>query len=276
MEVYGLVFSEKDPAGRGIAEYLIGGLKPDNTEECIRASRCYKGGNYYLAGFTEDTIYFEFLDERLPGNVSGYIVLSRHSSAKRVKSYTVHHTGNYGPEAPYGGRPRSLSIAHPTVTHKLLLIMRRKAEEYGRIGEYEVSYEATHHGPTELGKPLNFIEIGSSIDEWTDPVNHRVIGEAIIEFLEDPGHECKVVAGLGGGHYPRKHTRKALEDNYCYGHIMAKYALPYLSMETLGMMVERSLPKPGVMVVEKKGTRREHRVIIEEFANKKGLGLEYI
>ncbi len=276
MTYYGLVFSEKDPAGRGVAEYIVESLGLDKTSDCSGATRCFIGENFVLAGFTEDTIHFEFLDDRLPNRVDKYIVLSRHSSAKKVKSYTVHHTGNFGPEALYGGEPRRLSVASPPVSHKLLLLLRVKAEEHGRFEDYEVSYEATHHGPTSPSKPLNFIEIGSTIDEWKDPVNHRVLGEAIIEYLSDPSHQCRVVAGIGGGHYPRKHTKKAFNDNYCYGHIMAKYALPYLSHEILDQMINRSVPSPDVIVVEKKGTRREHRSLIEEYADEKGLMIEYI
>ncbi len=275
-ELFGLVYSVDDPAGSGVARYIVEYYGLDRGSECRGSVECFIGKNFYLAGFKEDVIYFEFLDERMPSDVERYIVLSRHSSSKRVKSYTVHHTGNFGPEAPYGGRPRSLSIANPPVAHKLLLLLRKYAEEYKRFGEYEVSYEATHHGPTGVGKPLNFIEIGSSIDEWRDSVNHGVLGSAIIEFLESPIHECVVVTGIGGGHYPRKHTRLAFEKNYCYGHIMAKYALPYLSKGVLDLMVKRSDPMPKKIVVERKGTRREHRSIIEEYVGEKGFILEYV
>jgi D-aminoacyl-tRNA deacylase len=274
--MYGLVFSEKDPAGKGMAEYIIGRLSPEKTDECRRATRCYRGDNYYIAGYMEDEIYFEFLDEDMPKSIVSYIFLSRHSSAKQVKSYTVHHTGNFGDEAPYGGKPRTLSIANPVVSHKLLLLLREKAEEYNRIGEYEVSYEATHHGPTGLRKPLSFIEIGSTIDEWKDPVNHEVVGETIISFLKDPRHECIPVIGIGGGHYPRKHTAKALKDGYCYGHIMAKYALPYLTEEMIDQMIIKSDPRPVRIVVEKKGTRKEHRVIIQNYSKSHALPVEYL
>ncbi len=273
----GLVYSVNDPAGKGIAEYIIEMLKPDKTDKCINAETCYIGDNYILAGFREDTIEFEFLDHRLPENISMYVVLSRHSSAKKIKSYTVHHTGNFGPEAPFGGKPRSLSIANPRASHKQLILLKKYAEQYGRVKEYDVSYEATHHGPTEVKKPLNFIEIGSSIDEWRDPVNHRVVGDTVIDFLrEGVSSDCIVVIGFGGGHYPRKHTKMAFTRNYCYGHIMAKYALHHLSREIIGLMIEKTYPRPIKLVVEKKGTRREHRMIIEEYADENNIEIEYI
>ncbi len=273
---YGIVYSVNDPAGKGVAGKLIEILGFRECSICRDAVTCYCGENYVLAGFKEDVIYFDFLDQRLPGEVTHYIVLSRHSSARKVKSYTVHHTGNPGPEAPYGGKPRSLAVASPCVTYTLLLLLRKYAVEYGRLGEYEVSYEATHHGPTEANKPLTFIEIGSTLEEWVDGINHLVLANAVMELLNKGLVKCKPVLGIGGGHYPRKHTRKAFEDGYCYGHIFAKYALQYLDKEILHQAIKRSEPAPQAIVVEKKGTRREHRVLIEGFASSHGLVVEYI
>ena len=273
---FGLVYSINDPAGKGIADYIREYYKLEKSTECLSAGECYEGKDFILVGFMDEPIYFDYLDDRLPSRVTEYIVLSRHSSAKKVKSYTVHHTGNFGDDAPYGGKPRSLAVANPIVSHKLLLNLKKLSIEYGVNNEYEVSYEATHHGPTENKKPLCFIEIGSTLDEWRIPRNHEIVGLAVIKFLENPVHECRVVTGIGGRHYPWKHTKYAIENNYCYGHIMAKYALPYLSELTLNMMINNSVPRPEAIVVEKKGTRREHRELIEKYAEKEGIIVEYI
>ncbi|MCD6300445.1 MAG: D-aminoacyl-tRNA deacylase [Staphylothermus sp.] len=273
---FGLVYSVNDPAGKGIADYIREYYGLEKSSSCLNSEECFEGKDFILAGFKDETIYLEYLDERLPGKVTEYIVLSRHSSARKVKSYTVHHTGNFGDEALYGGKPRSLGIANPVVSHKLLLNLWKLSIECGVDKEYEVSYEATHHGPTENKKPLCFIEIGSSLDEWHIRRNHEIVGLAVIRFLENPVHECRVVAGVGGRHYPWKHTKYAIEENYCYGHIMAKYALAYLSYDTLNLMINKSIPRPEAIVIEKKGTRKEHREIIEEYANQEGIVVEYI
>lgn len=272
---YAIVFSINDPAGKGVAEKLIELMNFDKCSECISAEECYCIDNIVLAGFREDVIYFDFLDYRLP-KVDKVIVLSRHSSTAKVKSYTVHHTGNPGDQALYGGKPRSLAIAAPTVSHRLLLLLKKYAEEFKRINEYEVSYEATHHGPTEVNKPISFIEIGSSIDEWRDPVNHNVLAHTITEFFEVGESVCTPAIGIGGGHYPRKHTKQAFQNNICYGHIFAKYAIPYLDKYILEKAYTRSDPRPTVIVVEKKSTRREHRMFIEEYCSSKKLKLAYI
>ncbi|MCY0867997.1 MAG: D-aminoacyl-tRNA deacylase [Desulfurococcus sp.] len=270
----GLVYSIRDPAGRGIAKHITESLNLHAVEK-PGIPEYFEGNGFVLAGFEEDVIYFDFLEEKIPF-ASEYIVLSRHSSEAGVKSYTVHHTGNYGREALYGGKPMELGVASPVTAWRLLRLVKTHRDSYGR-GEYYVGYEATHHGPTSLSKPVVFVEIGSTLDEWSDPVNHKVIGDAVMGFLlgwiKD---DCRPVAGIGGGHYPRKHSEIALTQPVCYGHIMAKYSLENLSKQILKSMVERSIVKPEALVVEKKGTRLEHRALIEEFAAERGLQVEYI
>uniref|UniRef100_A0A7C4DAE3 D-aminoacyl-tRNA deacylase n=1 Tax=Staphylothermus marinus TaxID=2280 RepID=A0A7C4DAE3_STAMA len=270
----GLAYSVRDPAGSGIARYIVEYYKLESCSECIHAKECYCSSNFVLAGFEEDVLYFEFLDHRVPGLTQYYIVLSRHSSIEGVKSFTVHHTGNYG-EAAYGGKSSTLSVANPPVTHKLLLLLKKISEEKSRL-DYEICYEATHHGPTNNSKPLSFVEIGSSVEQWNDKLNHSIVGEAVIEFLENPFNNCIPTIGFGGTHYPRKHTELAFEKNYCYGHIMPRYALQYLSSEIVEQMINKTSVKPQHIVVEKKSTRKEHRELIEKEALKHNLSIEYV
>lgn len=270
----GLVYSLRDPAGSGVAEYIARRIE---LEKCDHSPRCGKGERALLAGFEEDVIYFDFLDKRLPGDVEYYVVLSRHSSEARVKSFTVHHTGNFGPQALYGGKPRELSIAYPKVAWALLRLLAKYKLVYDR-GDFEVSYEATHHGPTGLRKPIIFIEIGSGEDEWGDPLNHAVLGDSILEFIgiDLSGISCTPVIGIGGGHYPRKHSELALSSDICFGHIMPKYALDHLDRGVLSAMKANSIEEIKRIVVEKKGSRLEHRKLIETFCEEEGLELVYI
>lgn len=274
----GIVFSVKDPAGTGIAKYLIDTLKPKDSSICRGSAICFNGDNYVLAGFNEDVIFFDFLDERLPDEVEFYLVLSRHSSEAGVKSYTVHATGNFFDKVIAGGRPGELGIAYPLVEWFLLRSLYNLSKEEHKREEYEVSYEATHHGPTNLSKPIVFIEIGSSPAEWIDIKNHAVIGEAVKLLIERYPSipSCNVCIGVGGGHYPRKHTELALREDYCYGHIASKHVLDYLDASIIALMVKRTLGDVKYMLVERKSTRREHRELLEEFANTNNIILKYI
>jgi D-aminoacyl-tRNA deacylase len=45
-------------------------------------------------------------------------------------------------------------------------------------GRLRVAYEVTHHGPTELGIPSCFVEIGSMETEWRDPAAGKRLHKA--------------------------------------------------------------------------------------------------
>lgn len=268
-----IVYSKGDPAGTGSASFIVEQLKLNKCDLC-KFGECYCGENVVVAGFDDDVLYFDFLDDRLPKLVDYYIVLSRHSSVEGVKSYTVHHTGNFG-EAKYGGKPRSLAVANPPVTHKLLALLKRIVDEEGVEG-YDVCYEATHHGPTENSKPVTFLEIGSRYEEWIKPKNHYVVGTVVLELIENPVHVCTPVIGIGGTHYSHKHTEAALTKNLCYGHIMPKYALNHLDEFSFNLMINRSSIKPVKVIVEKKSTRREHREFVAQQSLQHGVSVDYI
>lgn len=271
--MFSIVFSIGDPAGAGIARYLVKAL---SCKRCDMFPECYDCGKMIIGGFEEDVLFFDFLDRYMPPETSFYVVASRHSSSAGVKSFTVHHTGNFGNEAPYGGRPRELGVSHPPVALALLRLLREYATLFNR-SEYEVSYEATHHGPTSLLKPLIFIEIGSTREEWVDPINQMVVGETLREFSEMKSiRECFPVIGIGGGHYPRKHTETALSRDVCYGHIASKHVVDLLDEDMLNQMTSKSHVSIRGVLVEKKSLRKDQREFIAEYASRRGLVIEYL
>jgi D-aminoacyl-tRNA deacylase len=269
-----IVFSYQDPAGVGTAEAL---KSMSSHAECSlrRARSCWILRDYdvVLAGFEEDDIYFDFLDEVFEGRVDGYIVLSRHSGGR--PSLTVHHPGNPGPEAPYGGKPRSLPPAWPSLAAHLLRTYRRVAEERELTGEFQVTLEATHHGPTELSKPIVFIEIGSSEREWVRRDAHEAMAETVLRVLREgpKAVECReTVIGVGDTHYPVKHTRNVLEKDYCYGHIFSKHVLQYLDENILAMAVQQSVePIRGIVLAKVPSAVKK---LVVAFAEKHGLRIE--
>jgi len=173
-----VVYSLRDPASRGASEELLGLI---NGGECSipRSTGCVYSDELgvYVAGFDEDTIKLDFLDDVAPSDVGAYIILSRHSGGK--PSLTVHYTGNPGPRTELGGRPWELSYTWPRLHAALIRTYRIVAEEHGLTRKFQVVLETTHHGPTSLKKPLVFIEIGSSEKEWGRRDAHRAMAETV-------------------------------------------------------------------------------------------------
>jgi D-aminoacyl-tRNA deacylase len=269
-----IAYSLADPAGSGAAKALA---ELASWEECSlpRAVSCLYEPRLraYLAGFREDTIYFDFLDEAAPRDTVAYIVLSRHSGGR--PTLTVHYTGNPGPEAPYGGRPRELSHTWPRLMAALLREYRRVASEAGLLEEFSLSLEATHHGPTSLARPIVFIEIGSSENEWRRGDTHQAMAETVYSvlrrgWLDEP---CSTVAiGVGDTHYPAKHTRNILEKSYCYGHIFSKHVLGNLTVELLEQAIARTRDPVDTIVLAKAPSKVKQ--LVRSFAERYGLQLE--
>ena len=271
-----VVYSISDPAGSGAAEALT---KLSEWEKCSldRAVSClYEPGlGVYLAGFRDDSIHMDFLDEIAPSKTTAYIVLSRHSGGK--PALTVHYTGNPGPEAPYGGQPHELSYTWPRLMASLLREYKRVAEKMGLLNEFSLSLEATHHGPTSLARPIVFIEIGSSENEWRRRDTHIAMAETVYNVLRRGwlNEPCsKVAIGVGDTHYPAKHTKAVLEKGVCYTHIFSKHVLENLNEELLSQAVEKSRDPVDTILYSKIPSRI--RSIIKMFAEKEELGVEKV
>jgi D-aminoacyl-tRNA deacylase len=279
---FGLVFSEIDEAGTGIAREIMRLAGSIEKVEC-RGDKCVEAYflpelNAFLTGFDIDIVYFDFLDELF--DVESYVFLSRHKAEAGRKSLTVHHTGNPLSQATHGGKPLELSISNSHLSKKLFKTLWKEAEVAGLIGEFDVTLEATHHGPTNLARPLTFIEIGSTPIEWRDQRARKVIAKTVVEAIKDPpGRDyCIPVAGYGGGHYPVKHTKIHLEKEYCYGHILAKYAFSEgVKTEVILQTLRKNYPGPVELgIIEKKSLRSQYRKDLIKILEENGIEYMYV
>ncbi|MEA3255781.1 MAG: D-aminoacyl-tRNA deacylase [Candidatus Altiarchaeota archaeon] len=228
-----ILFSEKDPAGRNIARILRGDFS--------HSPQGYKGEVLYMdADVTEQT--------------SLYVVASRHKSMSKKPCLTAHSPGNYG-NADAGGNPGELGIAPALYLREAVNSLERH-----EIGGYEVCLEVTHHGPTNLKSPVMFVEVGSTIREWSDPVACKAVAETISDLMKKKPGRFPAAIGFGGGHYCRKFTQ--IKD-YAIGHICPKYNLHNLDKELIEQMMSKTKPAPEFALVEKKGMGREKKRILD-------------
>lgn len=167
------------------------------------------------------------------------VVASRHWAKSGRPSLTVHPTGNFG-KAMYGGRNRELQLTAP---NKMRDVYLRLLEDPPR--GYEVSLEATHHSPTEFNVPMFFAEVGSRETQWRDEAVCGYLVDAILGGIDDAG-DADVAIGFGGGHYCP--TFSTMMDEYAFGHMAAKYAVPLLSEDMVAQMVEKSGGADGAIL----------------------------
>lgn len=250
-----VAYSTIDPAGAGTALELAKmtdcrELKAGNSITCVTY---LSNLELVIAGFAEDVLYFSFLDRVFDADY--FIIVSRHSAVSRIKSLTVHHTGNILDRAEYGGRPRELAISNPPIALSILKHLIQLAKDR-KLEETEVTYEVTHHGPTEVGKPLTFAEIGSSPFEWSHKPYQEVLAEAVFRAITEPHPNCISSVGVGGGHYAHQFTQRSIATNECYGHIISRHVIKEFrdSLELLESALRQAILKSST---------RTMRVVLE-------------
>jgi D-aminoacyl-tRNA deacylase len=243
-----IVGTSSDLASRTLAEGLIGGQGFQSTGVELFRNPVYQKGSLLLAIFEEMIVFPPDLDNYF--NPQAYIFLSRHSAESGIASLTAHTTGNFSAEAKFGGAGRQLGKADPSLLKNYLIALSKRKD---RVGGYNITMEATHHGPTSLQKPVLFVELGSSEEYWGDKKAAAVVGEALVESLTEKSIWSKVAIGFGGTHYPEKFTRMLIEEEYAFSFVAPKYSLGDIDEEMLGLMLQRTNAPVRFAVLDWKG-----------------------
>lgn len=163
---------------------------------------------------------------------------------------TAHHTGNFG-VAEYGGESGRFARAAPNAHRAVVHALVEHAPD-----SYDVGMECTHHGPTDVGVPSMFVEVGSAQEQWRDLAAARAVAEAIIDLRDVPadapseGGSRRQLVGFGGGHYVPKFERVVRETDWAVGHIGADWCLSDLDELTSderqqSAVVERAFAASG-------------------------------
>jgi len=261
-----IVASRNDPASMNIATQLRERRALARTERLGKSVEAYERDNVILAYTDKEGIHNSDADALIEADA--IIFASKHRSETGERSLTVHTTGNPTNSALYGGRPKSLSWVDPRRMKSALLELDASAKSHGYGGE--VTFEATHHGPTELRVPVMFVEIGSTEGEWVNPENGAVVAEAIWKAATEPA-EGRLAVGFGGGHYPKKHAGLTRHDGYAVGHILPKYFFNEFDPAIVTQALEKTVGKCTTALVDWKGMRGPDRTKLLAVLEERGV-----
>jgi D-aminoacyl-tRNA deacylase len=268
-----LVASSKDAAGVNIARQILNQYPFSKTNKHFEESPVYSaeidGKKVTLITLREETINAQNLPNDF-ADLDLVVFISRHKSASGTPTLSVHTPGNFG-AAELGGLPGKVSVSPAAAMRDALkALMRFKAE---MKLDYEVSYECTHHGPS-LNVPAMFVELGSSEKQWGDSRAAEAVAHAAMEAIGKFGvSECPAVLGIGGPHYNQRFTKMALEDEAIFGHMIPKYAVPWVDSEILLQCVERTLGRVDCAILDWKGIRGRDKPKL--LAALREIGLQY-
>ncbi|MBI4153799.1 D-tyrosyl-tRNA(Tyr) deacylase [Candidatus Woesearchaeota archaeon] len=234
-----LLFTTKDPASMNIRENLLKlGVEKD--------------ARFELHTIEGSLLHSEETCSRI--HTDAIIFCSKHQSSAGVHSMTVHFTGNWG-KADLGGKDSELSMASPSLAKNLFLELKQRAAK-----EWEVTLEATHHGP-RIAIPSLFIEIGSNEEMWKDHGAGKIIAETILAGVSDK--KCSIALGLGSTHYPLTFNRVMAETNVAMAHICPKHALQFFDEAMLEKALEASSERVDLVLLDWKGMGGEKQRIVE-------------
>jgi D-aminoacyl-tRNA deacylase len=262
--MFTVIASKPNTASMNIASRLLENFdwKETGREFDGEPVRAWAKGAVELV-FT-DTLHV-FADNVGAFETDGFVFVSSHKSEAGKPSLTTHPIGNWG-KAGLGGKDKTLVPTLPGLLKNYLQLLQQKRDSMGL--DYEVSLEATHHGPF-LAKPALFIEIGSSEEQWADEKAALAVAESVMEgIVAKEKEEFVNCVGLGGQHYPYEFTKLELNSEFAFGHMCAKHALPLLDSSLLQKAIEFSKAKKIVLDWKGLGTEKAR---IKELAKATGL-----
>lgn len=247
---YILVASSEDLAGRTMLDCLrdrMGFEANAQHGESVFASARYRHIKLHVS--SSDLLHQERLDETYP-QAAAYIFLSKHKSDSKIPTLTCHCTGNFG-DNPYGGNPREIAISYPSLQKRYLQAL---VGARAQIPRYDITIEASHHGPTSLKKPVLFAELGSSESEWSDENAAFVICNVLLSLLDGGFDRCENVGiALGGTHYPVKFNKLLLESGFGLAAVASKHNLEAIDQDVMDQMISKSVERVKKVVVDTKG-----------------------
>ncbi|MFB6228816.1 MAG: D-aminoacyl-tRNA deacylase [Halobacteriales archaeon] len=218
----GIVVSRADEASTHVAERLLALADWRERRDPTRPDA--EGGGTYYAREGVELREFEKLHLYLEEPATAFsdpdllVFVSRHAGETGAL-LTAHFTGNVGP-ADHGGADGDLARAAPGAHDRVLAGLDEHAPE-----GYEVGMECTHHGPSRVGAPSMFVEVGSAEPQWRDPEAAGAVARAVLDLAGTDLGSDRTVVGFGGSHYAPRFTRIARETDWAIGHVAADWGL---------------------------------------------------
>ena len=221
-----LVAFKNDPAGHNMAKSI--------SQNMNRDGETYYSKNFDLIEIDSPSISADWLDEKY--DYDGFVFLSKHAAESGKLALTCHSTGNFD-EAKFGGNQKEIAIPYPNLQKRY---MQKLWENHESFPEFEITIEATHHGPTHLKKPSIFVEIGTTESQWNDENLCSSVAKLVVQMLEKPSNSFPFAICFGGTHYSEKFTKELLFGKYALGTVMPKHALKFLDHDLFEHLLTRN------------------------------------
>ncbi len=249
-------------------KFLIVASKEDKAGINI-TTQLSKFGEFSFYLVEKDILHRENMDLSKLQDFDFIIFASKHSSAKKEKTLSIHSPGNFGEKTPeMGGDSYNVCLSSALFNKQLFENLNESAIEHDLDKKYNLTLECTHHGPF-IQKPCVFIEIGATQTEWEDRRASFVVAKAIkrtIEnFKENPYNE--VAIGIGGPHYCPAFNKIQLYSNVAISHVIPNYVCPITEQMILEAL-QKTEEDVDFALIDWKGLKGEERKKVIEILDK--------
>ena len=221
-----LVAYKDDHAGNNMAKFISRDLDKDND--------IHRGTKFDVLTIPSPTISADWLEQKF--DYDNYIFLSKHAAESGTLALTCHSTGNFD-IAKFGGNPKQIAIPFPSLQKTYLQNLWKKRNNFL---DFQITIEATHHGPTNLNKPCIFIEIGTTQKQWNDKELCNSVAQIVKQTIEQPLTNFPFAICFGGTHYSEKFTQQVINGKFALGTVVPKYAVELLNEELFQHIIERN------------------------------------
>ena len=257
-----IISSTKDPASVNITENLI--------EDFNKSEDKFDNNNIFqliinnniikLYTINSELIFTDDLDKKIDADL--FVFISKHKAQEGRASLTCHAIGNFG-KAQHGGKDNTLCVSNASFLKEIINELNRNVKE-----PYEVTMEATHHGPY-LQKPVLFVELGSDEKYWGDKDGGTIIAKSLNDVFKkynstinnenEINKDSTII--IGGNHYSHVGNKVMLHSNLAVGHICAKYNLENLDEGMIKETMEKC--KAKFVLLDWKGLGKEKVRILD-------------
>jgi D-aminoacyl-tRNA deacylase len=270
--------STNDPASNTMIKYLLeneefeitnkGTIENQNnhndTNTDFKVLCSLKHLNTALVITDQDLININNFDGIIPKENMA-IFLSKHASKSKTPTLTSHSTGNFSDSVLLGGKPKEIGNTFPSFQK---VYMKKIYEKRQELFGYDLTIEATHHGPTSLINPILFIEIGSSEAQWVDKATASIVCKSVLESIKDiekyiENNNTAIGIGIGGNHYPQKYNELILFSNVAFGPIISKYNLAFMNEQIMKQVKGKSIEKINHIYVDDKGLGKDKEKVLD-------------
>ena len=243
-----LVAYKNDPAGNNMAKFL--------SQDLEKMNGVFRGEKFDVLITTSPVISADWLEEKF--DYDGYVFLSKHAAESGTLALTCHSTGNFD-VAKFGGNSQQVAVPFPSFQKTYLQNLWKNRTDFP---DFQITIEATHHGPTNLNKPSIFIEIGTTQKQWNDVELCNSIAQIVEKNFEKPLQQFPFAICFGGTHYSQKFTNEIINGKFALGTVIPKHALEFLKEPLFQHIIERNIGAQ-VALLDWNGLGKNKQKIVE-------------